>query len=146
MTDTIPTIPNSLERSIEAMVVAEELTDRIARNELDSEDRASWTAAKVRSLETFDHISFTDEERKFFDDLLSQLKPHVTWYPIPAYSQYEINDEGVVRSINGQLQELHDGPSGSYYLLQSDYGSSSVLLYLDQMIEDLQERLSINSN
>ena len=66
-----------------------------------------------------------------------------TWYPIPGYSQYEMTDAGDVRTIDGQIQEIQNGGGGHYYNLQSNFGTSTLIVYKHQMIKDLRERLAL---
>ena len=65
-------IPNSLQRSPDAIQVAEKLIYRLENISDYSKDAFSWDKARVRSLELFD-ITFTDEEYKFFNELLNLL-------------------------------------------------------------------------
>ena len=66
-------IPKSLNRCEEAMIVATELLQKIENCSEYTDENLTWDKANVQSLETFDHIVFTDVEKLFFDDLLAQL-------------------------------------------------------------------------
>lgn len=66
-----------------------------------------------------------------------------TWYPIPGYSQYEMTDAGDVRTLDGQLQDLHTDAGAYHYHLQADAGGRPTLMYKHQMLQDLRERLDL---
>ena len=65
-------IPESLYRSEEAVIVAQRLIESLD-NPCYSKEKLSWDKADIDSLQTFNHINFTDNEQDFFDRLLQLL-------------------------------------------------------------------------
>ena len=71
-TDTLPTMPDSLERCPAAISTAKKLIHRIQADDDYSTDALSWDKARVRSLERYE-LTFTDEEAHYFNQLLDLL-------------------------------------------------------------------------
>ena len=65
-------IPESLYRSEEAVLLAHRLIDNLS-NPCYSEEKLRWDKADVDSLQTFNHINFTDTEEEFFNQLFQLL-------------------------------------------------------------------------
>ena len=100
-------IPDSLHRCEDAVIMAQELIDALSDDDY-TLDNFSWSKAGVRSIQRFDDIVFTEEERIFFNRLLLDLYIHAknNWQSIPGYSSYEINCDGVVRiAMNAPIVE-----------------------------------------
>ena len=103
-------IPDSLHRCEDAVIMAQELIDALSNDDY-TLDNLSWSKAGVRSLETFDDIKFTEEERIFFNKLLLDLDKHASnnWRSIPdgSWPGYTVNRLGQVRNPQGELLEAY---------------------------------------
>ena len=69
---TTITIPDSLSRCDDAVIVAKAILDQLASDVPITSEDVRWAKADVRSLQRYD-IDFTDEETTFFDQCLAQL-------------------------------------------------------------------------
>lgn len=69
---TTISIPDSLSRCDDAVIIAKQFLDEIDKGEIITASHLRWAKADVRSLQRYD-IEFTEEELAFFDKCIAQL-------------------------------------------------------------------------